>query len=295
MKEIVIVSGKGGTGKTSITASFAYLGGQDIILADCDVDAADMHLLMQPDFATAEDFYSGQLARINPESCTNCGACADVCRFDAITVLEGHYTIDAINCEGCGYCPRVCPEKAISMIEQKVGQRYISHTKTGSPMVHARLGIAAESSGKLVTKVKTEARALAQAQHKKFVLVDGSPGVGCPVISSLSGAHFIVLVTEPTVSGFHDLKRVYELVRSFNLRAGCIINKSDLNPQITDDILAYLQETGIFHIGSLTYDESFTKAMVNGLTLPEYTNGSLTKPLKHSWKTIMAYVSNSGD
>ncbi len=154
MKEIVVISGKGGTGKTSITASFAYLGGKDVVVADCDVDAADMHLLLQPDFAKSEDFYSGVLAVINQEECIQCGECADVCRFNAIPVINDEYRVVPLDCEGCGYCARVCPTDAIAMEEQNVGQWYISTTKTGNPMVHARLGIGAENSGKLVARVK---------------------------------------------------------------------------------------------------------------------------------------------
>jgi MinD superfamily P-loop ATPase len=286
MKEIVVISGKGGTGKTSVTASFAYLGGQDVIVADCDVDAADMHLLMQPDFRQSEDFYSGQLAVIDSERCTNCGACAEVCRFDAIPEVDGNYTIDALNCEGCGYCPRVCPEEAIKMEDRNVGKWYVSTIKTGSTMVHARLGIGAENSGKLVAKVKNEAKALAEKNGKKYIIVDGSPGVGCPVVSSLSGAHFVILVTEPTVSGLHDLKRVHELVKKFSIPAGCIINKADLNPQIAEQIVTYLNHEKIVHLSNLPYDETFTEAMVNGQTIIEFNKNHLSDILTESWEQI---------
>ena len=214
MKEIVIISGKGGTGKTSLTASFAYLGGKDVIVADCDVDAADMHLLLEPDFKDSEDFYSGELAYIKQDACIRCGKCADVCRFDAIPIINNQYIVDPLSCEGCGYCARVCPTNAIINKSLNVGKWYISNIKTGSIMVHAKLGIGADNSGKLVAKVKSEAKDIAEDEQKDFVIVDGSPGVGCPVVSSLSGASFVVLVTEPSVSGLHDLKRVYELVNS---------------------------------------------------------------------------------
>lgn len=286
MKEIVVISGKGGTGKTSITASFAYLGGSEVVVADCDVDAADMHLLLQPDFSAAQDFYSGLLAKIDPVKCTNCGLCAEVCRFDAIPVLEGQHTIDPLSCEGCGYCPRVCPEEAIVMEDQNVGKWYISQIKTGTQMVHARLGIGTENSGKLVAQVKNEAKRLAGETEKKFVLVDGSPGVGCPVVSSLSGASFVVLVTEPTVSGLHDLERVYDLVKKFSIRAGCIINKADLNNGVSKEIEQFLGKEGIVHIASLPYDETFTRAMTKGQTIVEYGQNHLAEILEESWEKV---------
>lgn len=286
MKEIVIISGKGGTGKTSITASFAYLGGKDIVAADCDVDAADMHLLLQPDFAKSEDFYSGVIANINQDKCTQCGKCAEICRFNAIPIINEQYIIMPLNCEGCGYCARVCPTEAITMEEQNVGKWHISETKVGNTLVHARLGIGAENSGKLVAKVKNEAGRIAKESDKDFVLVDGSPGIGCPVVSSLSGADFVVLVTEPTVSGIHDLKRVYELVNKFKIKAGCIINKSDLNLQISDEIERYLKKENIIHISNLPYDETFTMAMTNGQTIVEYNDNSLKALLTESWNKV---------
>ncbi|RLD38918.1 MAG: (4Fe-4S)-binding protein [Bacteroidetes bacterium] len=286
MKEIVIISGKGGTGKTSLTASFAYLGGPDIVVADCDVDAADMHLLMQPDFAHGEDFYSGELAKIHPDNCTQCGKCAEICRFDAISVIDGIHTVDPLSCEGCGYCARICPTDTIENVSLNVGKWYISSIKTGSVMVHARLGIGADNSGKLVAKVKNEAKRLAEETNKEYIIVDGSPGIGCPVVSSLSGAAFVVLVTEPSVSGLHDLKRVYELVKKFNLKAGCIINKSDINENVTKEIEAFLSEENILHIANLPYDEQFTTAMTNGQTIVESDTGGLKQMIIDSWNKI---------
>ncbi len=291
MKEIVVISGKGGTGKTSLTASFAVLGGKDVIVADCDVDAADMHLLMEPDFQDSEDFYSGELAYIKQDACIQCGKCADVCRFDAIPVTDGKYIVDPLSCEGCGYCARVCPTDAIINKDLNVGKWFISNIKTGSIMVHAKLGIGADNSGKLVAKVKSEAKDIAEDEFKKYIIVDGSPGVGCPVVSSLSGASFVVLVTEPSVSGLHDLKRVYELVHKFNIKAGCIINKSDINNEVTEQIKEFLRKENIVHISNLPYDEDFTKAMTNGQTIVEYSNAHLKELVINSWNKILETIS----
>ena len=286
MKEIVIISGKGGTGKTSITASFAYLGGKNVIIADCDVDAADMHLLMQPDREKAENFHSGFLAEINQEKCIKCGKCAEVCRWDAIPVVDNKYVVQPLDCEGCGYCALVCPTDAISMVEQNVGDWFISNIKTGTKMIHAKLGVGADNSGKLVAKVKNEAKTLAEKESKKIIIVDGSPGIGCPVVSSLSGASYVVLVTEPSVSGIHDLKRVYELVKKFGIKAGCIINKADINNDKTNIIKQFLEDEKIDFIASIPYDENFTKAMTIGKTIVEFDDGKITQILEDSWEKI---------
>ncbi len=293
MKEIVIISGKGGTGKTSLAASFAYLGGKEVIIADCDVDAADMHLLLEPDFKKAEDFYSGELAFIKQDQCIRCGKFADVCRYDAISIVHNQYIVNNLSCEGCGYCARVCPTNAIINQKQNVGKWYISSIKTGSFMVHAKLGIGADNSGKLVAKVKNEARKIAVHENKEFILVDGSPGIGCPVVSSLSGANFVILVTEPSVSGFHDLKRVYDLIHKFRINTGCIINKSDINHVLKAEIEKFLRDENILHIANLPYDEDFTHAMTNGQTVVEYSNGLLKNLITDSWNKIKYAVNKN--
>ncbi len=290
MKEIVVISGKGGTGKTSLTACFAYLAKDDAVIVDCDVDAADMHLLMKPDFAKSEDFYSGSIAKINQDECIQCGKCAEVCRYDAIPIVNSNYIIDSLNCEGCGYCPRVCPVDSIEMKDAFAGQLFISTSRVNSPMVHARLGIGADNSGKLVTKVKNEAKTIAKNNRKSFIIIDGSPGIGCPVVSSLSGADLVVLITEPTISGFHDLKRVCEVIKSFKLKAACIINKFDLNIDISNNIHLFINENGITHLVDLPYDENFTKAMINGKTIVEYGSGALQHAIMGSWEKIKNLV-----
>ena len=286
MKEIVVISGKGGTGKTSITASLAVLGGQDVVVADCDVDAADMHILLQPKSIKSEDFYSGELAVIDQDACTQCGKCFDVCRFDAVEVDDGIHDINELSCEGCGYCARVCPVEAITNIPLNVGKWHIANTRFNQPMVHAKLGVGADNSGKLVAHVKNVAKEIAEEYKCKYILVDGSPGVGCPVVSSLSGAHFVILVTEPTVSGLHDLRRVYELVEKFHLPAGCIINKADLNLEKTQSILDFLKEKDIIHLANLPYDDSFTLAMTNCKTIVEYDEGKIKDVVTKVWEDI---------
>ncbi len=287
MKEIVIISGKGGTGKTSITAAFAMLAGKNAIIADCDVDAADMHLLLQPDFSHAEDFYSGFKAVIDQNLCMKCGKCQQVCRFDAVKKIDDYYNIINLDCEGCAYCAEICPLKAIQMVEQNVGKWYISKIKSETKMVHAKLGIGADNSGKLVAKVKKEAKNIAQETGKDIILVDGSPGIGCPVVSSLSGANYVILVTEPTLSGFHDMQRVFELIQNFKLPAGCIINKYDINIEIAEKIRDFCEKNSIDHISNLPYDESFTAAMTDGKTIIESNSETLKIILRDSWKKII--------
>lgn len=294
MKEIVVLSGKGGTGKTSLTASFSLLAGNSAIIADCDVDAADMYILLEPAVQQRERFYSGKEASINPDLCLGCNKCAEVCRFDAV-VRDSGFSIDPVSCEGCGYCARICPADAIEMTPSLAGDWFISTIRSGSKMVHARLGIGAENSGKLVARVKNEAKNLALTQSKDLVLVDGSPGIGCPVVSSLSGADYVVVVTEPTVSGFHDLKRLRELLRKFRLSAGCIINKADLNEAYTKQTQDYLRQENLDLLGTLPYDERFTKAMLQGRTILEapFSDSEPARSIRVIWEKIKEVTTNS--
>ena len=287
MKEIVVISGKGGTGKTSITAAFAMLAGRNAVIADCDVDAADMHLLLQPDYARSEDFYSGFKAKIDQNLCIKCGKCKQVCRFDAVQKIDDSYNIINLDCEGCAYCAEICPVKAIQMVEQNVGKWYISQIKSEAQMVHARLGIGADNSGKLVAKVKKEAKNISQETGKDYILVDGSPGIGCPVVSSLSGANYVIVVTEPTLSGFHDMKRVFELIQNFKLPSGCIINKQDVNAEISEKIVEFCTTNKIDIISKLPYDETFSEAMTQGKTIIEFDEENLKNILKDSWSKIL--------
>ncbi len=287
MKEIVVISGKGGTGKTSFSSSFAYLAGVDAIMCDCDVDAANMHILLDANFKQKDDFLSGELAVIDSEICTNCGECFEVCRFDAITKGADFHNVDKISCEGCNYCFKVCPFDAITMQLQKAGDIFVSDIKQGAKMVHAKLGFAAENSGKLVAKVKSEAKMLALKEDRSFVITDGSPGIGCPVISSLSGASLVVLVTEVSVSGLHDLKRVHKLVKGFGYKSVCIINKYDLNDKVYQDMEEFLNSEDIEIIAKVPYDETFTKAMSEAKPIVEFDkNSTLSQIIKETWETI---------
>ncbi|ABW66387.1 4Fe-4S binding protein [Desulfosudis oleivorans] len=284
MKELVILSGKGGTGKTSLTAAFAAIT-NNRVLCDADVDAADLHLLMAPAVKQETDFTGGGIAEIDPDRCTSCGRCLELCRFEAI---RDDFVVDPIACEGCGVCVDLCPEQAIDFPIQTCGQWYISGTRFG-PMVHARLGIAEENSGKLVALVRQEARKLAEAQNLDLILTDGPPGVGCPVIASLGGATALLIVAEPTVSGIHDMGRAAELAAHFKVPAMVCVNKYDLNPDQSDAIEALCRDRGLAFVGRIPFDPVFTKAMVYGKTVFEYdAKAEVTEAVRRLWETIAA-------
>lgn len=288
MKEIVIISGKGGTGKTSVAASFAVLAERPVI-ADCDVDAADLHLVLAPQIRERHDFYSGHEAVIRQQDCNGCGACLAHCRFDAVKMdgqagLEVKYSIDPVACEGCGVCVRFCPEKAIDFPERLCGEWMISDTRCG-PMVHARLGIAAENSGKLVSIVRREARRIAEKEKRSLVIVDGPPGIGCPVIASLTGATLVLVVTEPTVSGEHDLERVLKLARHFDMPAAVCVNKWDLNPEMTERIENMAMRAGAKIAGRIRYDRAVTAAQMQELAVVE-TEAPCVADIQQVWKNI---------
>jgi len=286
MKEIVVISGKGGTGKTSITAALAYLAASEAVMADCDVDAADLHLILKPENLSSEDCYSGVKAEIDPDKCRSCGVCQKVCRFNAIVQKPDTYEVINLDCEGCGYCQEVCPFQAISLVEQKVGYCYIADSRLGCKLVHAELGIGADNSGKLVAKVKKDANRVARETGKSYILVDGSPGIGCPVISSLSGAAYAVLVTEPSLSGLEDLKRVWELSAKFNIPCGCVINKADINPHVAALTRGFLAEKGIDLLCEIPYDEDFPQAITAGFCLTELDRAKWEPSFSQIWEKI---------
>ncbi len=269
MKELVIISGKGGTGKTSLTAAFAALA-RNHLLCDADVDAADLHLLLHPNVGKTSDFIGGAKARIDPENCIGCGICTDLCRFSAISE---DFVVDQLECEGCGVCYAFCPEEAIAFEPRKCGQWFISSTRF-APMVHARLGIAEENSGKLVSLIRKQAQELAESQDLRLIITDGPPGIGCPVIASISGATAALIVVEPTVSGLHDMSRVAELAAHFNIPALVCINKFDLNPEMTATIESEALQRDLILAGRIPFDPIFVKAMVQGQTVIEYAPDS---------------------
>jgi MinD superfamily P-loop ATPase len=282
MKELIVISGKGGTGKTSLMAAFSSLA-TGKVLCDADVDAADLHLIMDPAVVRRIDFQSGNRAVINPDLCSECGLCREMCRFNAISA---DYIVDPIDCEGCGVCVHFCPEKAIDFPENTCGEWFVSDTRFG-PMVHARLGIAEENSGKLVTLVRREARKLAEEKNLDLILTDGPPGVGCPVIASIGGASAVLIVTEPTVSGKHDMERVAQLAAHFKIPAMICVNKFDLNLELTREIENYAVEKGLSCLGRVPFDSIFTKAMIQVQTVIEYNGRSTVgQEIKKIWKRL---------
>lgn len=288
MKEIVVISGKGGTGKTSVTASFAVLAKSPVI-ADCDVDASDLHLILSPRIQQRSEFISGHEAVIRQEDCIQCGGGLAHCRYGAVmmdgkSAGEATFTIDPNLCEGCGVCVRFCPVNAIDFNERHCGEWMISETRNG-PMVHARLGIAAENSGKLVSIVRREARRIAEEQNRELIIIDGPPGIGCPVIASLTGTTLAVVITEPTVSGEHDLERILKLIKHFRISCVVCINKWDLNPEITEIIEKKAQHMGAFVGGRIHYDASVTTAQMNECAVVE-TESQAATDIRKIWDLI---------
>jgi len=292
MKEIVVISGKGGTGKTSLVGCFAALA-KNAVLADCDVDAADLHLILGPDIKQEHKFSGGKKAKIVTEKCEGCGRCADVCEFGAVVTesngKEGKFTIDEISCEGCGVCRYFCPFDAIEFTEAINGKWFVSDTRFG-PMLHAELEPGEENSGKLVTLLRKEAKCKAKEQNKDLIIVDGSPGIGCPVIASLAGADFAVIVTEPTMSGLHDLSRVAELTKQLGVPAAVCINKYDINESKSEEIENDSSSKGMPIVGRIEYDKAVTEAQIKGVSLVEYSDNSAAGQIKDTWLKVLDIV-----
>lgn len=286
MKELIVISGKGGTGKTSLVSAFAALS-QNKVICDADVDAADLHLIMAPDVKERHDFQSGHTAIIDSEKCTSCGICKDLCLFEAIS---DDFVVDKTACEGCGVCHHFCSEKAVDFPLNTCGQWFMSSTRFG-PMVHARLGIAEENSGKLVTLVRQKARKLAEKLEFPLIITDGPPGIGCPVIAAIGGASAVLIVTEPTVSGIHDMQRVVELAAHFNVPAMVSVNKHDLNTEMTQRIQSHALQNGLTMVGNIPFDPVFTHAMVQGQTIFEYDSATAAgKAVKSIWEGVLEKI-----
>jgi MinD superfamily P-loop ATPase len=284
VRELVVLSGKGGTGKTSVTASFAVLAGKSV-LVDCDVDAADLHLLLSPEVQERHAFFSGNEAIIRQGDCTGCGDCYSLCNFDAIIKNGNEFQVDPVACEGCGVCVRFCPAHAIDFPERQCGEWMISDTRCGL-MVHAQLGVAAENSGKLVSTVREQAWSVAADKQIQLIISDGPPGIGCPVIASLSGVSMALVVTEPTVSGLHDLQRVLALARHFSVPAAVCVNKWDINPQQTERIEVAARSAGAEVMPRIRFDRSVTQAQLQRKAVVELESVA-GDDIRQVWKQVL--------
>jgi MinD superfamily P-loop ATPase len=291
MKQLTVISGKGGTGKTVLTASFAALASNAVVV-DCDVDAANLYLLLHPEIQETRSFTGGKKAEFIRERCTGCFECLTVCRFDAISSGQnGDIEIAPFSCEGCGVCAAVCPVDAIEMIPNVSGEWFVSKTRFG-PFVHARLGIAEENSGKLVSEIRKKAKELAEKNGANFILIDGPPGIGCPVISSLTGTDMALVVTEPTLAGIHDMKRVIQTAQHFGIKTACCINKFDLNLDNSDQIAAWCRDQSVPLIGTIPYDLSVMQSMVQGVPAVEYKDCRSAERFKTIWEKTQKLVNS---
>lgn len=285
MKQLTIISGKGGTGKTTLTAAFASLA-SNIVLADCDVDAADLHLILKPEIKETIEFSGLKLARKEDDKCTSCGECLAHCRFGAISE---DYMIIEDRCEGCGVCEHVCPSGAIELVERKSGYAYKSDTRFG-PMAHAELKTAEEASGLLVSLVRKSAKELAEEHCKELILIDGPPGIGCPVIAAISGVDLVLIITEPTLSGIHDMERILGVAEHFKIPGIVCINKCDINPENSTRIEKFCRGKDIPVVGKLPYNTIVTKAMIEEKSVVEFSDGAFSREIKAIWKEIEGHL-----
>jgi MinD superfamily P-loop ATPase len=281
MKQIVVISGKGGTGKTVLTASLASLS-KNKVMVDCDVDAADLHLLLKPEIKERHEFRSGVTARIDKDICQECGECLSVCRFEAISE---DFTVDPVSCEGCTICSHICPAGAIVMEENVAGEWYLSETKYG-PLVHAKLGIAEENSGKLVAKVRQIAKDIAEKERRDYIIIDGPPGIGCPVIAALTGVDLALIVTEPTLSGMHDMERVAQVSKHFGISTKVVINKYDLNPKNSETIKQICAQAEIEVVALLPFSRQVSESIVQGIPLVEFSRNGIAGDIALLWERI---------
>ena len=285
MKQITVISGKGGTGKTTLVGSFAALA-ENKVIADCDVDAPDLHLLLHPEIVEREEFKGLKVAVMDKTLCTECGTCEETCRFNAIVLTEeSGYAVNPARCEGCGACVFMCPQEALTLKERVSGYSFISKTKYGT-MAHAQLNIAEEASGKLVTVVRNNAQQVAEKESCELILIDGAPGIGCPVIASLAGVDLALIVTEPTMSGLHDLERILDVTRHFGIGSVVCINKYDINEENSRRITEFCRQRGVEMVGNIPYDSVVTEAMVAGMPVVEFSEGVVSEAIQEVWKGI---------
>ncbi len=286
LKQITVISGKGGTGKTTLVGSFAALA-ENKVIADCDVDAPDLHLLLHPEIIEREEFKGLKVAVMDKTLCTECGTCEETCRFNAIALTEeSGYAVNPARCEGCGACVFACPQEALTLKERVSGYAFISKTEYGT-MAHAQLNIAEEASGKLVTVVRNNAQQVAEKEQRELILIDGAPGIGCPVIASLTGVDLALIVTEPTMSGLHDLERILDVTRHFGIGSVVCINKYDINEENSRRITEFCRQRGIEVVGNIPYDLVVTEAMVAGKPVVEFSEGLVSDAIKDVWESII--------
>jgi MinD superfamily P-loop ATPase len=293
MRQIVVLGGKGGTGKTTVVAALAHLmaAEQRLVLADADVDAPNLGLLLAPKALTSEQFVGGSEAVIDAAQCVGCGRCQEVCRYEAVAAQNGVYVVDPIACEGCAACAYACPAQCIRMEPAVSGEWRRSETRFG-PFVHARLFAGQENSGKLVSLVRQQAQLVAEEQGAELILIDGSPGIGCPVIAAVTGADLALMVTEPTISGQHDLERVLGVAAHFGVPAAVCINKGDINPARTAEIEAYCRERDLPMLGVLPYDDDAMATMRRGQAVTEASTGPMAQALQALWADLRELVAN---
>jgi len=285
MRQITVISGKGGTGKTTLVGAFAVLA-ENKVIADCDVDAPDLHLLLHPEIITKQEFKGLKVAVMDKTLCTECGTCEETCRFNAIvSTEESGYAVNPARCEGCGACVFTCPQEALTLQERVSGYAFISKTRYG-PMAHAELNIAEEASGKLVTAVRENTRQIAEKEGCELILIDGAPGIGCPVIASLTGVDLALVVTEPTMSGLHDLERILDVARHFGIGSVVCINKYDINEENSKRITEFCRQRGVEMVGKIPYDAVVTEAMVAGKPVVEFSDGRVSEAIKDVWEDI---------
>ena len=280
-REILVISGKGGTGKTTLASSFALLPPEKVVV-DADVDAPDLHIILKPQVLEAQRFMGGRVAKIDPHKCDQCGICRDLCRYDAI---DPNFQVDSVACDGCALCYFACPKEAVTLEEKEAGTWFLSRSR-GGPMTHARLYPGEENSGKLVTVIRNRAQELAQEEGYYIILIDGPPGIGCPVISAMTGVDQILIVTEPTPSGQHDLGRAVELSRHFEARVKVCINQWDINAQRTEEIEDWCENMGVEVVGRIPFSRDVPRLQAQGKA-PVEGNGPVAQVIMEIWKNLL--------